>query len=218
MTEIPQFIHSKFVEDVTLADRIIEFYHKHPFFHFRGSVYLPEGSYKPSDKDSEFRNVEDGHGGLKKLSVSTKEKKSTEINISNQLLLFPEFQELNEQIQIVLDEYIRIYPKCGALARFGLHSYNIQYYDPNEGYLLWHCDQSDGTEPFVSRVLVFIFYCYDIENGGGTEFLHQDFVSKSEKGKLIIFPPDWRFTHRGELTNQEKMIVTGWWNFEEQKQ
>ena len=218
-SEVPQFIHSQFVEDVTLADRIIEFYHKYPFLHCKGSVHLPEGNYGLSDEDSEIKYVADGHGGVTELPVSTKKKKSTEISISHQLLSFPEFQELNGQIQIILDEYIRIHPQCGTLARFALHSYNIQYYgkELDEGYLLWHSDKSDGTEPFVSRVLVFIFYCYDIENGGGTEFLHQDYLSKSEKGKMIIFPADWEFTHRGVPTNQEKMIVTGWWNFEEQK-
>ena len=53
--------------------------------------------------------------------------------------------------------------------------------------------------------------------GGGTEFFHQDLISKSEKGKFVLFPPDWTFMHRGEPCKKEKMIVTGWWNFEEQK-
>ena len=131
------------------------------------------------------------------------------------MVLLPIFQELNKQIKIALDEYISIYPRCDTLSRFALTPYNIQYYKPGEGYLAWHCDQPDGSQPYVSRVLVFLFYCHDIENGGGTEFLHQDYISKSEKGKIIIFPPDWKFTHRGSPCKKEKMITTGWWNFQQ---
>jgi len=130
-------------------------------------------------------------------------------------MMLPLFKELNQQIKIALEEYINIYPQIDTLSRFVLNPYNIQYYKPREGFLAWHCDQPDGMQPHISRVLVFLFYCHDIENGGGTEFFHQDYVSKSEKGKLILFPPDWKFTHRGERSHwKEKMIATGWWNFQ----
>ena len=195
-TDLPQFIHAKSVEDITLADRIIEFFHEYSCWHQEGRIKFIEGKHDTKSSEGMY-------------------KKSTEIYISNQLMLLPLFKELNEQIKIALDEYISIYPQLDTLARFSLSPYNIQYYKPREGYLAWHCDQPDGSQPFISRVLVFLFYCHDIENGGGTEFLHQDYVSKSEKGKLIIFPPDWKFTHRGVPSKKEKMIATGWWNFQQ---
>ena len=196
--DLPQFIHSRFVDDITLADRIIEFYHEHSCWHTEGRVKFVDGTVHSESLEGKNH------------------KKSTEIYVSNQLMMLPLFKELNDQIQISLGEYLSIYPQCDNLARFYLGPYNIQYYKPREGYLAWHCDQPDGTEPFVSRVLVFLFYCHDINDGGGTEFLHQDYVSKSEKGKIIIFPPDWKFTHRGVASKwNEKMIATGWWNFQQ---
>ena len=90
----------------------------------------------------------------------------------------------------------------------------LQYYKPNEGgYFQWHCERNTGSYQDSTRILVWMMYCNTIENGGGTEFLHQDYTCKSEKGKIVIWPVDWTFTHRGVKTDQEKMIVTGWYNF-----
>ena len=186
---LPQFIHTQFVEDVSLADEIIEFFHEHPYLHVKGRVIDTDGN--------RTHDV----------------KKSTEIVIEDQLVCFPAFSELNRQVQIVLDEYLKIYPQCNTLAKFVLVPYNVQYYKPGEGYLSWHYERTCGLEPLSSRVLAFMFYCHTIEKGGGTEFLHQDFINKSEKGKVSIFPVDWTFTHKGEPSKKEKMIVTGWWNF-----
>ena len=190
VTSLPQFIHSQFAEDITLADRIVEFFHAHPFLHVDGTVY-----------DSDCKEL-------------TGFKKSTEISAGDVLCNFPVLEEFREQLQIVMDEYLRIYPKFNNIARFGLRPFNIQYYKPGEGFLSWHCETHCGLEPPVSRVLAFMFYCQTIRKGGGTEFFHQDLISKSEKGKFVLFPPDWTFMHRGEPCKKEKMIVTGWWNFE----
>ena len=39
-------------------------------------------------------------------------------------------------------------------------------------------------------------------------------IVKAKKGKTIIFPAIWTHTHKGEITkNQEKYIITGWFNF-----
>ena len=185
----PQFVHSQFVDDITLADRVIEFFNAHPYLHAEGLVV-------------------DGDG-----VNSSKIKKSREIYVGNQLVSFPVFQEFNQQLEIALKEYLKIYPRVDTLSRFSLMPYNIQFYKPEEGFFDWHCEITSGLKPYVSRVLAFTFYCNTLEDGG-TEFLHQDFTCKSEKGKLCIFPTSWTFTHRGEFCTKGKMIVTGWWNFE----
>ena len=185
----PQFIHTQFVEDITLADRIIEFFHEHPYLHTDGRV-----------ENSEGESLYDV-------------KKSTEICIQYKLISFPVFSELNRQLQIVLEAYLKIYPQCNSLPKFSLVPYNIQYYKPGEGYLSWHYERLSGDGITSNRVLAFMFNCNTIENGGGTEFLHKDFINKSEKGKISIFPVDWPFTHRGLPSEEDKMIATGWWNF-----
>jgi hypothetical protein len=57
-------------------------------------------------------------------------------------------------------------------------------------------------------------YLNDVYNGGETEFYHQQLKVKPQKGLTLIWPADWTYTHRGIVApDEEKIIVTGWWNF-----
>jgi hypothetical protein len=41
-------------------------------------------------------------------------------------------------------------------------------------------------------------------------------VSPAKKGLTMIWPTDWTHIHRGIVSEtKEKMIVTGWYNFDE---
>jgi hypothetical protein len=54
-------------------------------------------------------------------------------------------------------------------------------------------------------------YLNDIVEGGETEFLHQRKRIKPKKGTVLLFPPYFTHTHRGNppLSN-EKYAITGW--------
>ena len=87
--------------------------------------------------------------------------------------------------------------------------YHIQKYEPNKGFYTWHNDyqfqEADG-----SRILTFIWYLNTVEKGGETEFTNGIKV-KAEKGKLVMFPATWTYTHRGCMPySNEKYILTGW--------
>ena len=57
-------------------------------------------------------------------------------------------------------------------------------------------------------------YLNDVTDGGETEFLHQKFKIKPEKGLSIIWPADWTFTHKGVVSpTQTKYIATGWYEY-----
>ena len=57
-------------------------------------------------------------------------------------------------------------------------------------------------------------YLNDVTDGGETEFYHQQLKIKAERGKTLIWPVDWTYTHRGVVSNtQEKYIITGWYDF-----
>ena len=120
---------------------------------------------------------------------------------------------VNEYLQSVLDEYIKLYPKCDDLGRYTVNGRtNIQRYFPSQGYKAWHCER---INPMVAnRHLVWITYLNTVEDEGGTEFYHQKVKVKAEKGLTIIFPVDWTHTHRGITSPTEtKYIATGWYNF-----
>jgi hypothetical protein len=80
------------------------------------------------------------------------------------------------------------------------------------GYHVWHCENNDKEH--ADRVMSFVLYLNDIEEGGETEFLYQHMRVKPKKGTLVLFPAAFTHVHRGNppLTNT-KYIITGWLEF-----
>ena len=87
--------------------------------------------------------------------------------------------------------------------------YHIQKYEPNKGFYTWHND-FQFQEDNGSRILTFIWYLNTVDKGGETEFTNGMKI-KAEKGKLLMFPATWTYTHRGCMPySNEKYILTGW--------
>lgn len=87
--------------------------------------------------------------------------------------------------------------------------YNIQHYTANDGFYTFHNDfYIDTFRGF--RVLTFLWYLNDVEEGGTTEF-YEGTKIKCEKGKLLIFPSTWTYAHKGNMPlSNDKYIATGW--------
>tara|TARA_R110002153_G_C13090197_1_gene475398 strand:- start:61 stop:639 length:579 start_codon:yes stop_codon:yes gene_type:complete len=85
----------------------------------------------------------------------------------------------------------------------------IQRTRPSEGYHVWHCERQNMASS--SRVLSWILYLNDIEDGGETEFLYHSKRIKPEAGTLLVFPAGFTHAHRGNPPLiDDKFIVTGW--------
>ena len=90
--------------------------------------------------------------------------------------------------------------------------FNIQHYEPGEGYLNWHCER--GMHQTYQRALVFMTYLNDVDDGGQTEFLYQEREIQPKKGLTVLWPTDFTHTHRGVVSpTQSKTIATGWYNY-----
>lgn len=96
--------------------------------------------------------------------------------------------------------------------RVGLRFLNVTYsglqFQKNEkdkGFFKWHSDNDEAN-----KVLAPIFYLNDVEEGGETEFLYQNFKIKPKKGLLVIFPSTWTYYHRGvkPISNNKYIITT----------
>ena len=86
--------------------------------------------------------------------------------------------------------------------------YKIQKYNCNEGYYNYHND-FQYTNIGV-RVITFIWYLNDIEEGGETEFIDGTII-KPERGSLLLFPSDWTYMHKGNMPlSSDKYICNGW--------
>jgi hypothetical protein len=193
--------------------------HEFPYESFIGGWYIPESIC--DDLIKLFLSArEKGHTviGLQKsfnkVQVDKTRKDSEELfikwNSTNDLIL-----KYRVELQKVIENYAKKYDAVNYLAGFNVNTnYNLQYYKPEGGFKVWHNERSGGG-PESKRVLVFMTYLNDVDDGG-TEFLNQNIICPAKKGLTIIWPTDWTHTHRGQVSmTKEKYIVTGWFSFNE---
>jgi prolyl 4-hydroxylase len=140
-----------------------------------------------------------------------KQKKSTDISvpIDHQAILPYSFE-----LRDVVEEYKKIFPvlDCEISTWAMKELINIQKYNPKEGFTKWHTENSNLTSSH--RLLVFMTYLNDVEEGGETEWFHQKLKIKPEKGLTIIWPADWTHLHKGCVADKEvKYIATGWFSY-----
>lgn len=184
------FIDGWFIKDLSICDRLIK-------------------SFNESDDKGEGLVNMSGISQVNKLM-----KTSTEVCLS-ELKDQDLIADYHKELQAVLENYIDKYKFCNYYAPFAIvNNVNIQYYKPNEGFYVWHTERLSANYPSSTRHLVFMTYLNDVEDGGETEFYHQELKVKPQKGYTLIWPADWTHTHRGITSpTQDKYIVTGWYNY-----
>jgi len=90
------------------------------------------------------------------------------------------------------------------------NNFMIQKYEKGIGKYVYHQDGLTDIKNNGNRVITYLWYLNDVEEGGETEFFG-DFKIKPEKGKLLLFPANWAFPHRGNRpVSSHKYIITGW--------
>jgi hypothetical protein len=91
-------------------------------------------------------------------------------------------------------------------------TYKVQKTPPGGGYHVWHCENSSFL--YRDRVCTWMIYLNDIpiENGGATDFLHQNKSFQPSKGTIIFWPAAYTHMHRGAFLTGgiDKYIATGW--------
>ena len=77
-----------------------------------------------------------------------------------------------------------------------------------DGYKMWHCEHGSGVNS--KRILVWMFYLNNARSG--TEFMYHPNV-KPKRGRCVIWPASWEYTHRGAPNKSLKYIVSGWMSY-----
>jgi prolyl 4-hydroxylase len=68
----------------------------------------------------------------------------------------------------------------------------------------------------LHRVLAWMTYLNDVEEGGSTYFQHYDIDIQPKKGLTLLWPAEWTHAHRGNVLKMgQKYIITGWLHFGE---
>ena len=148
-------------------------------------------------------------------SSSTSDKKSTDITFNPNYLQHKEWGPLLTQLIPILEKGQLNYIDRHLLAFSRLDPFeisplfNIQRYEPGEGFYGWHCERA-GLK-YSNRILVWMIYLNTITDRGETEFYYQHHFESAIEGKLLIWPSDWTHLHRGVPSPTEtKYVLTGW--------
>ncbi len=102
---------------------------------------------------------------------------------------------------------------------YQLEPINMQRYEANVGgYPHLHSEHfphpTDPTQRSLHRVLLWLIYLNDVEQGGETEFIYQDAKVKPVTGNLILAPCGFTHTHCGHPPqNQQKYVLASWVGF-----
>jgi len=151
-------------------------------------------------------------GGLDQASA----KKTTDIAISPNDLKNIKFKCLNDYIKELykcFNDYQDQWPFLKQMVqKVHIGSFNIQKYSPGDHFSGVHTERTSLATSH--RILAWMTYLNDVDDGGTTDFTHYDIKVKPETGKTLIWPSEWTHAHSGEILNSgTKYIVTGWIHF-----
>jgi len=112
----------------------------------------------------------------------------------------------------IYPHYANTYDVLKSCGPHGNYAFKVQKTKIGGGYHLWHSEAS--SKEVCDRLMTWILYLNDVEEGGETEFLYYPRRIKPKAGTLILWPGSITHTHRGNPPiSNEKYIVTGWLEF-----
>ena len=185
----PNFIGSWIIEPDSLCGDLIEFFDNHPEEQKQGS--------NASSKD---------------LSV----KDRMDITISPNQLLVPGnevFKTYIEGLFVCYKDYLVQWPFLSQIGRnLEIGKFNLAKYEHGQHFQKLHTERSGLST--LHRVLAWMTYLNDVEQGGSTYFNHYDLDIKPKKGLTLLWPAEWTHSHKGNvLKSGLKYIITGWLTF-----
>ncbi|MBT8145877.1 MAG: 2OG-Fe(II) oxygenase [Gammaproteobacteria bacterium] len=186
---IPHFIGSWFLQPLSLCDDLVQFFESHQEIQTQGQTA----------------------GG-----VNLDAKNSTDMAIRPNELDIPGYEPLRHYFDALFachKDYLEQWPFLkSVMPRVEMGQFNIQRYIPGGHFQKVHSERT--TVGNSHRVLAWMTYLNDVEDGGSTYFQHQDITVQPEKGKTLIWPAEWTHAHMANvLNNGKKYIITGWMHF-----
>lgn len=119
-------------------------------------------------------------------------------------------QEFNQVFwDPIYKEYSQKFSALKDFAPHNIYDIKIQRTTPGQGYHIWHTEVISREN--CNRILVFMLYLNDVEEGGETEFLYMRRRVKPKKNRLVLWPAGFTHVHRGNPPiSNDKYIITGW--------
>jgi len=135
----------------------------------------------------------------------------------------PEWRDIERRLVDNMLEHLRAYaslPAADMLARKAPRAFEhlkIKKYEAGQAephHFPLHVDAFDHKTSV--RMLAFVWYLNDVEEGGETAFPVLGQAIQPRAGRLIMMPPMWMYAHCGEPpVSGSKYIVTSYLNFQD---
>ena len=184
----PNFIGSWILQDTDMCDEIVNFFEENPIYQGAGAI-----------------------GG----GVDESQKKTTDMSIKPNHLKEEKYKIFNTYINNIVNcfkDYKEQWPFLNTIKGIEIGTFNLQKYSPGGHFSAVHTERDNRAN--MHRVLAFMTYLNDVEDGGETSFHYYDINVQPKKGKTIIWPAEWTHAHSGGLVKKgSKYIVTGWIQF-----
>ncbi|MCY3689118.1 MAG: 2OG-Fe(II) oxygenase [Gammaproteobacteria bacterium] len=185
----PHFIGAWQIETPSLCDALIEFFEKHPQNHTQGKTA----------------------GGL-----NLEAKNSVDLSIRPRDLEQEDHEPIRDYLEALFAchrDYLEQWPFLKTfLTRVDVGPFNIQRYLLGGHFLKVHSERTALASSH--RVLAWMTYLNDVDDGGATHFVHQRLDVQPRKGVTLIWPAEWTHAHRADvLDSGKKYIITGWMHF-----
>jgi len=158
-----------------------------------------------------FLNEKNTHQGQTSGGINIQVKNTTDFHLKNNTNeIWTEIdKKLYEALHLCLHKYRDKYQAFRTFEKINDTGFQIQRYIKQEGFYIYHNDFLADKEKY--RILTFLFYLNDVDEGGETEFFYGKTKIKPKAGKCVLFPASWTFPHRALVPiSNDKFIVTGW--------
>jgi hypothetical protein len=163
------------------------------------------------DEEGDNRGPGNTHGGINAAIKDTLD--FTIPKQSNKWAKIDQF--LADELNLNLGEYLKSLSTIPEYSLFDKKYFSdsvfmLQRYTKSKGKYIYHNDFGINYEDGTHRVITYLWYLNDVDEGGQTELWGNRRI-KPEKGKLVLFPSHWAFPHTGKMPiSHDKLIITGW--------
>jgi tetratricopeptide (TPR) repeat protein len=185
----PTFIGGWKSSSPDLCDDLVAFYHRNPARHAPGRT---GSGIDRTSKDSSDLTV-----------------LPCDVNTPGHEPVARYFRHLEQCYQAYAEQWSFL---GGILPHGEIMPFTIQRYDVGGHFQRVHSERNSIS--FAHRVLAWMTYLNDVEEGGETRFHHFGLEVRPERGKTLIWPAEWTHAHSGGVVRKgEKYIITGWIHF-----
>ena len=156
------------------------------------------------------RRQSNGHPRTVRDNTQVYVHNEKEINMQHAADLTAEFNDIFWGS--IYPEYAERYAILENSDPHGCNSFKMHKNEVGQAFHQWHYESSErGTS---NRLLVWLLYLNDVEEGGETEFLYYGKRFSPKKGSLLLTPAGFTHAHRGNpVLKGVKYTVTGWVEF-----